>query len=198
MGTGEHGDLELLYAQSINKKDICYDDISISIAWEVFRSGKPVITTNALADDRYCRNESVIMSGIKFILCLPVFYKARVAGVCYFDNLLSGIQLSEDRIQLIASMMTLCFSFLEKQPAHKKKSTKRINSEKYETLYRKFNLTRWEKEILSLVLEGCTNREIIQKLCISRATIKTHLNHIYLKTDIGNRETLFNLFTEKK
>jgi DNA-binding CsgD family transcriptional regulator/tetratricopeptide (TPR) repeat protein len=195
---GENEDLELLYSQCINKKDICWDDISISIAYEVLHSEKPAITTNAMADERYCRNESVIMSGIKFILCLPVFYKARLVGVCYFDNLLSGIQLSEDRIQLITSMMTLCFTFLEKQTAHKKKNTVRINREKYETLCGEFNLTRREKEILSLVLEGYSNREIIQKLFISRATIKTHLNHIYLKTHAENREKLTGLFTEKR
>jgi DNA-binding NarL/FixJ family response regulator len=42
-------------------------------------------------------------------------------------------------------------------------------------------LTAREKEVLKLYVEGCTNNEIAEKLCISEHTVKTHKNNIMLK-----------------
>ncbi|MCB0406996.1 MAG: helix-turn-helix transcriptional regulator [Bdellovibrionales bacterium] len=44
-----------------------------------------------------------------------------------------------------------------------------------------FDLSKAEKKIISMVLEGLTNAQIADKLCISRHTVKTHLNNIYKK-----------------
>lgn len=44
-----------------------------------------------------------------------------------------------------------------------------------------YHLTKTEKTILRMILNGLTKREIIKQLFISEATIKTHLNNIYKK-----------------
>jgi DNA-binding NarL/FixJ family response regulator len=44
-----------------------------------------------------------------------------------------------------------------------------------------------ELEVLTLVAQGCTNRQAAVKLFISEATIKTHLLHIYGKLDVNDR-----------
>jgi DNA-binding NarL/FixJ family response regulator len=44
-----------------------------------------------------------------------------------------------------------------------------------------------EKEILQLLLEGYTNKEISRKLCIVEQTIKNHLTVIYSKMDVHSR-----------
>jgi two-component system, NarL family, response regulator NreC len=46
---------------------------------------------------------------------------------------------------------------------------------------RKVVLTAREKEVLKLYVEGSTNNEIAEKLCISEHTVKTHKNNIMLK-----------------
>lgn len=52
--------------------------------------------------------------------------------------------------------------------------------------YFEFNiLTRKEKEVVELMLKGFTNSEILARLSITRATLKTHINHIYQKLDEG-------------
>jgi DNA-binding CsgD family transcriptional regulator len=56
------------------------------------------------------------------------------------------------------------------------------NSENSKALIEKENLTKREREILSLKLEhGLTIKEICEKLFISRATLKTHINNINKK-----------------
>lgn len=45
-------------------------------------------------------------------------------------------------------------------------------------------LTEREREILQLVVEGLTNQEIADKLCISTSTVDTHRKNIMAKLDI--------------
>jgi predicted ATPase/DNA-binding CsgD family transcriptional regulator len=52
------------------------------------------------------------------------------------------------------------------------------------------SLTPTELDVVSLVAEGLTNPEIGSRLFISRATVKTHLSHVYAKLDVSNRTEL--------
>lgn len=54
----------------------------------------------------------------------------------------------------------------------------------------KFNnniLTQREKEILSLLIEGYSNKEIAEKLIISIHTVKAHIESIYRKFEVHNK-----------
>jgi len=48
-------------------------------------------------------------------------------------------------------------------------------------------LTPRETEILSLIAKGCSNRIAAERLGLSRATVRTHLEHIYAKLEVSNR-----------
>jgi DNA-binding NarL/FixJ family response regulator len=47
-------------------------------------------------------------------------------------------------------------------------------------------LTPREAEVLALIASGLSNREIAEKLVVSEATVKTHVNHVFAK--IGARD----------
>lgn len=49
-------------------------------------------------------------------------------------------------------------------------------------------LTRREREVLVLVAEGRSNREIAAALSVTVATVKTHLVHLYAKLGASTRE----------
>lgn len=51
-------------------------------------------------------------------------------------------------------------------------------------------LTDRERQIMRLVSEGLSNKEIGRRLNISDGTIKVHLHHIFQKLDITNRTVL--------
>jgi DNA-binding NarL/FixJ family response regulator len=56
--------------------------------------------------------------------------------------------------------------------------------------YRPLNETKLstrEREVLTLIAQGRTNRETAAALFISEATVKTHLQHIYAKLEVPDR-----------
>jgi DNA-binding NarL/FixJ family response regulator len=50
-----------------------------------------------------------------------------------------------------------------------------------------FGLTPREREVLSLVVEGCGNKEIALRLAVSEETIKHHLTRMFDKVGAANR-----------
>lgn len=51
----------------------------------------------------------------------------------------------------------------------------------------RFRLSQREIEVLSLLVEGCPNKEIGVRLCISVETVKTHMRHIMEKLQVADR-----------
>jgi len=49
------------------------------------------------------------------------------------------------------------------------------------------DLTPREREVLSLIGQGLPNRAIAERLFISEATVKTHINNLFAKADIQDR-----------
>ena len=57
----------------------------------------------------------------------------------------------------------------------------------WEAKPRSDRLTAREHEVLDLVAEGLTNREVAMRLSISPATVRTHLEHVYEKLTVRTR-----------
>jgi len=53
-------------------------------------------------------------------------------------------------------------------------------------------LTAREAEVLGLIGAGFTNREIAERLVVSEATVKTHINHLFAKIDARDRAAAIN------
>jgi DNA-binding NarL/FixJ family response regulator len=59
-------------------------------------------------------------------------------------------------------------------------------------------ITEREMEIVKFVADGLNNREIAELLCISRHTVKTHVQRVYQKLHISSRIKLAFWFQGKK
>lgn len=48
-------------------------------------------------------------------------------------------------------------------------------------------LTERETEVVTLMAQGLSNREIAAQLFVTEATVKTHVNNVFTKLDVGDR-----------
>jgi DNA-binding NarL/FixJ family response regulator len=55
---------------------------------------------------------------------------------------------------------------------------------------RSYDLTTRERQIIRVLSDGVTNKEIGRRLRLAEGTVKVHLHHIYRKLGIANRTAL--------
>lgn len=83
-----NGELQVKSAYNLCREQMMEEDfrISSSITNQVARTGKSVYTSDALQDDRYAQQQSVVELHLRSIMCVPLSVKGKVIGVIYVDN----------------------------------------------------------------------------------------------------------------
>ncbi|HWQ46992.1 MAG TPA: GAF domain-containing SpoIIE family protein phosphatase [Longilinea sp.] len=77
--------------------------VSRSVIARVAQEGIPLLTSDAQSDQRFSSNESILIMGLRAILCVPLKLKEKLLGVIYVDNRVqAGAFKPEDRELLIA------------------------------------------------------------------------------------------------
>ncbi len=83
----EDGTLTMKVAQNFDSLVIEENrEISHSVIKEVFEQGKAVLTVNAMDDERFAQRKSVVMYGLRSVLCVPLKTHNTTIGVIYIDN----------------------------------------------------------------------------------------------------------------
>lgn len=75
--------------------------ISRSLAEEVARTGRPVISVNAQDDERLTAWNSVANLKLRSVICLPLFFRERVIGTLYLDNRFREGNYGERELRLL-------------------------------------------------------------------------------------------------
>ncbi|HRQ33647.1 MAG TPA: GAF domain-containing protein, partial [Anaerolineales bacterium] len=95
----EHGEMVIRVARNWEQESINPSEafVSRSSVQKVIDSGEAVLTTNALEDQRFSNQESIIALNVRSILCVPLKVKAEPIGVIYVDNRIrSGVFTQAD------------------------------------------------------------------------------------------------------
>ncbi len=64
-------------------------------------------------------------------------------------------------------------------------------------VFKKYEITHREQEIITMILDGANNKDIEKKLFISSSTVRNHIYNIYQKLNIQNRIELINLIKKQ-
>lgn len=82
----ETNSLQVLVARGIDGETIQEEGYSTTIVGEVVKSREPLLTNNAQFDTRFNAGQSIIMRGLRAILCAPMLVGERLIGVVYVDT----------------------------------------------------------------------------------------------------------------
>jgi transcriptional regulator with GAF, ATPase, and Fis domain/serine/threonine protein kinase len=95
--------LEVAVARNLDRERIGRSHLkfSRSIAENVVRTGQPVSTTDALADERFRANQSVHAMRLRSVVCVPVTAPEGVLGAIYLDHRFRKDQFDDEVVQLL-------------------------------------------------------------------------------------------------
>ena len=82
----ETGELKIIVARGLDDDAIAEEGYSTTIVGEVTRTRQPLLTNNAQFDTRYQAGQSIIMRGLRAILCAPMVVSDRLLGAVYVDT----------------------------------------------------------------------------------------------------------------
>lgn len=100
------GKMAFRVARGIDQKTI-YDprfQVSLSIVDQVSEQGQPILTSDAQTDARFSMRQSVMILGLRSILCVPLIRKDEVIGVIYVDNRIQAGIFSQSDLELLTAI----------------------------------------------------------------------------------------------
>lgn len=182
---------ELRFDENLNDPNFQIPD---QLLKEIMDTKKGVVWNSDILDEKQG-------NAIKSILCAPILLNDKICGYLYLDSFLLTNLFTARDLQVLAVFTTqIAWAIAMKKDIglfqKENNETTAANPEKKEDLYEKYKITRREKEIVALVLQGFSNEEISKKIFVSLITVKIHIHNIYEKTSVKNRVELANLFSK--
>lgn len=78
--------------------------ISRTIIDEVVGRGRPVLTSDALADERFKRRESIIMARVRSVMAAPLAVEDRILGMLYVDSPVATSVFTDDDLSMLTTI----------------------------------------------------------------------------------------------
>ena len=141
----------------------------IGLAGQVWESADPRSIVGLEDDPRF---SAEAVAGLRGALALPAVQGEEVLAVLEFycsDTL--GADVTDRLLRSLTGIGYELGEFLARRRSELKPSV----------------LTPRELEVLQLAAQGCSGREIAERLVVSPATVRTHFEHIYEKYGVSDR-----------
>jgi serine phosphatase RsbU (regulator of sigma subunit)/pSer/pThr/pTyr-binding forkhead associated (FHA) protein len=107
--------------------------ISHTVLSEVVEEKKALAFMDVSIDEKLSRAQSIIMQGIRSILCAPLMIGESVVGVLYVDYLVTQRKISEEDVRLVAQIARFAAIKLETTRLREEAIQKRLMDEELKT-----------------------------------------------------------------
>ncbi len=189
-----NGEYVIKKALEINQKQVDFlkqdNDYSQVVVQFVHRTKEPVILGEAqqsmFASDLYIQQRRP-----RSILCLPIRDSVHRDGLLYLENNQTSDAFTTDRLD----MLELLFSrmiYLKLCQLEDHMDEKDSGDDSKPSMGIVESLTNREIEIVRLMNEGLSNKQIALRLTITEGTVKAHANNIYGKLQVNKRVQAIN------
>jgi serine phosphatase RsbU (regulator of sigma subunit) len=98
------GGLRVLVARGVDGNTMAEEGYSTTIVNQVVTNRQPLLTNNAQFDTRYQAGQSIIMRGLRAILCAPMMTQGRLLGVIYVDTSMKAGNFSQADRDLLSAV----------------------------------------------------------------------------------------------
>lgn len=90
------------------------EGISSTVISQVADTGLPVLSHNAMQDPRFSGSSSVVTSGLRSVMCVPLRVKGEVAGIVYLDNRLKAGIFNDRQLEMLLAFASQASVAIEK------------------------------------------------------------------------------------
>jgi DNA-binding CsgD family transcriptional regulator len=177
-------------------KNVHGDAFPRSLVQYVFRIGKPVQVENVLEDELFCYDPYYnAYKGSGTVCCLPVHLQDEPAGVLYLELAVSAYPLQDQQQHALTVLaaQTLFYArlseTLREQAAgaeNEAAAARSVDAEAFDA-GPIVPLSDREYEVLQLISQGLTNKEIAIQLGLTPGTVKVHTHNIFNKLNVNRR-----------
>lgn len=157
-----------------------YPDISKTVVRYVARTLETVVLNCDEQPGIFAVDPYIAESNPKSIACLPVLFQGISLGVLYFENNFIAGAFAANRIERL-KVLSSQVACARKFQSYLEKDYERSKGHLVEPL------TEREMEVLRLISEGMSNKEIADELVITINTVKTYIKNIYEKLGVNRR-----------
>ena len=199
----EYNCIDIINGFNVLERYTYFVKVKVLITLEKYAEALIILERLNTFINKYNRNIYKIEYNILKSICLYQTNNKEQA----FKSINQALQLAQKNnyIRFFSDEGPIIYSILEENTTINQAKIKakfveiiKVEAQKYAKIYpnkyKKSNidLTSKELEIVKLIKQGYSNEEICQILYISKATVKTHINHIYSKLNVVNRVQLIN------
>jgi len=103
---GPDGDLEVVARSGLSWEDLRTEEFggSFGAVQRALTTGSPLVSTDALSDAELGGRASIIATGIRALLCMPVHALDRLIGVMYADSRKPGAAFTELDLEILEAL----------------------------------------------------------------------------------------------
>jgi DNA-binding CsgD family transcriptional regulator/tetratricopeptide (TPR) repeat protein len=126
------------------------------------------------------------------VLSVPLIVNEKIIGVCYLENIFLLDALNTEDVEAIKTITSIVAIAFSAQVFHRDTDGPRA-IEPSTSFCKRFGITKREKEVILLIIKGCSYTEIARELSISSNTVENHKSNIYSKLKINKKRELIDL-----
>ncbi len=186
---GESSDFIIEAEQEINRNGAVSPaqagQYSTAVVQFVHRTKESVVLGDAL-QSHFAYDAYMIHRSPRSLLCLPIRDSDRRDGVLYLENNQMSDAFKMDRLDLL-EMIFSRMMYLKLWQSEDRMDTNRTEDRTKRKPSLIESLTNREMEIVHLMADGLSNKQIALRLAITEGTVKIHANNIYGKLQVNKR-----------
>lgn len=107
------GNLRVIVARGLDNSTLAEEGYSTTIVNQVIETRQPLLTNNAQVDSRFQPGQSIIMRGLRAILCAPMIVQDRLLGAVYVDTAMRSGAFTPDDLGLLNAVCGLAGAAIE-------------------------------------------------------------------------------------